>query len=104
VRKSPWEEVLHDALLREGIKTIPQYSLYQYRLDLAIVSSEIPIDIEIDGEMWHRDIDGGRLLSDLKRDQHLIMHGWQVKRFWVYQLQNDLERCVQEVKELIKKK
>lgn len=102
--ESPWEEVLYDALAREGIKTIPQYPLYQYRLDLAILDSEIPIDIEIDGEMWHRDIDGGRLLSDLKRDQHLIMHGWQVKRFWVYQLQNDLKRCVQEVKEMLKSK
>lgn len=102
--ESPWEEVLYDALAREGIKTISQYPLYQYRLDLAVLDSEIPIDIEIDGEMWHRDIDGGRLLSDLKRDQHLIMHGWQVKRFWVYQLQNDLERCVQEIKEMLKSK
>ncbi len=102
--ESPWEEVLYDALAREGIRTITQYPLYQYRLDLAVLDSEIPIDIEIDGEMWHRDIDGGRLLSDLKRDQHLIIHGWQVKRFWVYQLQNDLERCVQEIKEMIKSK
>ena len=102
--ESPWEEVLYDALAREGIRTVSQYPLYQYRLDLAVLDSEIPIDVEIDGEMWHRDIDGGRLLSDLKRDQHLIMHGWQVKRFWVYQLQNDLERCVQEVKEMLKSK
>ncbi|MCI0597471.1 AAA domain-containing protein, partial [Candidatus Parcubacteria bacterium] len=102
--ESPWEEVLYDALAREGIRTTSQYPLYQYRLDLAVFDSEIPIDIEIDGEMWHRDIDGGRLLSDLKRDQHLIMHGWQVKRFWVYQLQNDLERCVQEIKEMLKSK
>lgn len=102
--ESPWEEVLYDALAREGIRTVSQYPLYQYRLDLAVLDSEIPIDIEIDGEMWHRDIDGGRLLSDLKRDQHLIMHGWQVKRFWVYQLQNDLEWCVQEIKEMLKVK
>jgi len=102
--ESPWEEVLFNTLAEEGIRTIPQYPLYQYRLDLAIVDSEIPIDVEIDGELWHRDIDGGRLLSDLKRDQHLIMHGWQVKRFWVYQLQNNLKRCVQEIKQLIKSK
>ena len=77
--------------------------MYQYRLDLAILDTAIPIDIEIDGELWHRDIDGGRLMSDLKRDQHLIMHGWRVKRFWVYQLQNDLSKCVKEIKDLIKK-
>jgi very-short-patch-repair endonuclease/RecA/RadA recombinase len=102
--ESPWEEVLFDALNREGIRTVPQYPLYQYRLDLAIVDTEIPVDIEIDGEMWHRDIDGGRLLSDLKRDQHLIMHGWQVKRFWVYQLQNNLQKCIEEIKEILKQK
>jgi superfamily I DNA and/or RNA helicase/very-short-patch-repair endonuclease len=102
--ESPWEEILFDALKREGVRTIPQYPLYQYRLDLAIVDTEIPVDIEIDGELWHRDIDGGRLLSDLKRDQHLIMHGWQVKRFWVYQLQNNLQKCVEEIKEILKQK
>jgi len=103
VFESPWEKVLYNALNKKGVHTIPQYPLYQYRLDLAVVDSEIPIDIEVDGEFWHRDIDGGRLLSDLKRDQHLIIHGWQVKRFWVYQLQNNLLQCVQEVKDLIKK-
>ncbi|MCK5608662.1 DUF559 domain-containing protein, partial [Candidatus Pacearchaeota archaeon] len=102
VFESPWEEILYNALKNEGIQTIPQYPLHQYRLDLAITSSKVPIDVEIDGEHWHRDIDGGRLLSDLKRDQHLIAHGWQVKRFWVYQLQHDLQKCVQEVKDLMK--
>ncbi|MGI9558859.1 MAG: AAA domain-containing protein [Thermodesulfobacteriota bacterium] len=99
--ESPWERMLHDALAKEGIKTISQYPLYQYRLDLAVLDSEIPINIEVDGERWHRDIDGGRLFSDLKRDQHLIMHGWRVKRFWVYELRNDLNRCVQEVKKML---
>ncbi len=99
--ESPWEEILYDALVKEGIKPIPQYPIYQYRLDLAVFDSEIPINIEVDGEMWHRDIDGGRMSSDLKRDHHLTMHGWRVKRFWVYELQNDLKRCVQEVKEIV---
>lgn len=102
--ESPWEEVLYKALAREGVRTVSQYSFSQYRLDLAVLDSALPIDIEVDGEMWHRDISGGRLLSDLKRDQHLIMHGWLVKRFWVYQLRNDLERCVREIKEMIKSK
>lgn len=100
--ESPWEEVLYDALAREGIKTISQYPVYQYRLDLAILGSEIPIDVEVDGEMWHRNIDGGRLLSDMKRDTYLTIRGWQVKRFWVYQLRNDLEKCVKEIKEMLK--
>jgi superfamily I DNA and/or RNA helicase/very-short-patch-repair endonuclease len=103
VFESPWEEVLYNALKKEGIRTIPQYPLNQYRLDLAVVDSPVPVDIEIDGELWHRDIDGGRLLADIKRDQHLIVHGWKVKRFWVYQLQHNLSQCVKEIKELLNK-
>jgi very-short-patch-repair endonuclease/RecA/RadA recombinase len=102
--ESPWEEILFEALRQEGIRAIPQYPIHQYRLDLAILDSEIPIDIEVDGELWHRDIDGGRLLSDLKRDQHLTILGWRVKRLWVYQLRNNLTQCVQEIKASITSK
>ena len=98
---SPWEEVLHKALELEGIKTFSQYVLDQYRLDLAIPDANHPIDIEIDGEAWHREIDGSRMSSDLKRDQHLESRGWRVKRFWVYELRNDLDRCVREIKEML---
>ena len=97
--ESPWETVLHKALEHEGIKTISQYGFNQYRLDLAIPDAEI--DIEIDGEAWHREINGSRLFSDLKRDQHLESRGWRVKRFWVYELRNDLDRCVREIKEML---
>jgi very-short-patch-repair endonuclease len=96
--ESPWEEILYNALAKEGIRAIAQYSIYQYRLDLAVLDLKTPLNIEIDGEMWHRDIDGGRLLYDLKRDQYLISHGWQVKRFWAYQLKHNLEKCVNEIK------
>ena len=97
--ESPWEEVLFNALERAGIETLSQYRFDQYKLDLAIPDSMI--DIEIDGEYWHRNLDGSRVLSDLKRDTHLETRGWRVKRFWVYELRSDLDRCVREVKELL---
>lgn len=51
---------------------------------------------------YHRDgHDGGHLQQDLKRDEHIRMYGWRVKRFWVYQLSNNLERCVNEVHEMV---
>ena len=99
--ESPWEEILHNALERAGIKSVSQYRFDQYRLDLAIPDANPQIDIEIDGEAWHRDIDGSRMSSDLKRDQHLESRGWRVKRFWVYELRNDLDRCVREIKEML---
>ena len=92
---SPWEKVLFDALSEAGITSIPQYRFDQYRLDLAI--PDAMIDIEVDGEYWHRNLDGSRVLSDLKRDTHLFSRGWNIKRFWVYELQGDLDRCVYEI-------
>ncbi len=97
--ESPWEKVFFDALAEAGIASIPQYRFDQYKPDLAVPDSMI--DIEVDGEYWHRNLDGSRVLSDLKRDTHLSSRGWQIKRFWVYELQSDLDRCVREVKEAI---
>ncbi len=100
--ESPWEEALHKALAQVGVNAVPQYSFQQYRLDLAIPDATPPLAIEVDGETWHRDLDGGCLRSDLRRDQHLARHGWRVKRFWVYQLKNDLPRCAAEIKEMLR--
>ena len=97
--ESPWEKVFFDALAEAGITSIPQYRFDQYKLDLAI--PDAMIDIEVDGEYWHRNLDGSRVLSDLKRDTHLSSRGWHIKRFWVYELQSDLGKCISEVKETI---
>ena len=97
--ESHWEEVFHNALKDAGIYTFSQYRFDQYKLDLAIPESMV--DIEVDGAYWHRNLDGSRVLSDLKRDTHLTSRGWRVKRFWVYELRSDLDRCVREVKELL---
>ena len=35
------------------------------------------------------------------RDHRLIGMGWKVKRFWVYQLRDNMDQCVAEVKELL---
>lgn len=97
--ESHWEEVFHNALKDAGVYTFSQYHFDQYKLDLAIPESMI--DIEVDGARWHRNLDGSRVLSDLKRDTHLTSRGWRVKRFWVYELRSDLDRCVREIKEML---
>ena len=95
---SLWEEIFFDALRSAGIPCVPQYRFDQYKLDFAIPDKQI--DIEIDGEFWHRNLDGSRVLSDLKRDTLLTARGWLVKRFWVYELRSDLDRCVRDIEEV----
>lgn len=100
---SQWEKLFYDKLKERGINTTPQLSIHQYKLDLAITDCDPQVNIEIDGEFCHRDITGERCVSDVKRDIRLALMGWIVKRFWVYELKYDLERCLREIETLVKK-
>jgi len=101
-RVGPYEEPFHDALVSAGLKPIPQYPVNQYRLDLAIVNDGFMLDIEIDGEYYHKEWDGSRCREDFIRDLRLQALGWHVKRFWVYQIRDYRDKCVQEVIGLIR--
>ena len=95
----PFEEPLYKALVEAGLKPIPQYQEHQYRLDLALPECNPPLDIEVDGELYHKDWDGTRCRRDVIRDLRLSALGWRVKRFWVYQVRDDMASCVREILE-----
>ena len=96
---SDWERFFYKALFDQGIKTLPQYPVDKYKLDLAIVDGERMLDIEVDGEMYHKDWNGELSYRDQLRNQRLFELGWDVKRFWVYQIRDDLQNCIDQVKE-----
>ncbi len=98
--QSPWEKILHEALTRAGIEAAPQYPIAGRFLDLGVVSP-VKLDIEVDGE-HHRTARGGRRDDDHWRDLQLQSLGWKVCRFWVYELREDLQRCVTKVGTLLK--
>ena len=98
--QSPWEKVLADALDQAGLTVVPQYPIAGRYLDLAIVNPR-KVDVEVDGESFHRTAGGGRKDDDHWRDLQLQSLGWQVCRFWVYELREDLPRCVARVKKLL---
>jgi very-short-patch-repair endonuclease len=91
---SDWEKVLYRALYRAGLRPIPQYDIEQYILDFALFADRKRLDIEVDGERYHRNWDGELCRRDQIRNQRLIELGWHVKRFWVYEIRDDLQRCV----------
>ncbi len=76
---------------------IPQYVFGRYRLDLAVVDGDLRIDVEVDGEHFHKDLSGERCWEDLNRDQYLTQRGWIVLRFWAVEVRDRLEACVQRV-------
>jgi very-short-patch-repair endonuclease len=96
-----WERPFYEALVDAGLKPIPQYVENQYRLDLAVIEGDIRIDIEIDGELYHKEWDGTRCRRDVIRDLRVTALGWVVKRFWVYRIRDEMSACVEEVLALL---
>lgn len=95
---SEWEHFFYGALYRAGIRSIPQYAVDQYLLDFAVLAGARRLNVEIDGERYHRNWDGELCRRDQIRNQRLIELGWDVMRFWVYQIRDDLDGCLARVR------
>ena len=91
---SDWEKVFYHELYSVGIKPLPQYNVEQYILDFALFNNDRKLNIEIDGEKYHRSWNGELCRRDQLRNQRLIELGWEVKRFWVYQIRDEIENCI----------
>ena len=100
---SDWERFFYKKLYENGLRPIPQYSVEKYILDFAIVAGERKLNIEIDGERYHRNWDGELCRRDQIRNHRLIELGWDVIRFWVYQIRDDFESSIDKVKRWIQK-
>ncbi len=91
---SLWERRMHEALRRRGIAAHPQYQVGSRSLDFAIFEGGAKLDLEVDGRAWHADASGGRKTADRMRDKELMAKGWTVRRFWVHELDADMEECL----------
>lgn len=94
---SEWEHIFYRALYAAGVRPIPQFTVEQYDLDFAVIVGNRRLDIEVDGERYHRSWTGELCLRDQLRNQRLIELGWEVRRFWVYEVRDRLEECVKVV-------
>lgn len=96
---SDWEKILYSALFKANIITTPQYPVDKYKLDLALIRGEHMLDIEVDGEMYHKDWNGELCYRDQLRNQRLFEMGWDVKRLWVYQIRDNLPWCIEQIQD-----
>jgi very-short-patch-repair endonuclease len=96
---SDWEKKLYEGLYQAGIKTTPQHLVGQYFLDLALFDGDRKLNIEIDGEKYHRNWDGELMRRDQLRNKRLIELGWDVQRFWVYQIRDNMQQCIEKIEE-----
>lgn len=98
--ESPLEEELYRGLKQRGIDAIPQYNVVGSRLDLAVITPKVMLDIECDG-LHHEGYDGKRRKSDLIRDRKLKRANWKVLRFWSFEIRDNLEGCLRQIEEVI---
>jgi superfamily I DNA and/or RNA helicase/very-short-patch-repair endonuclease len=98
---SDWERIFYTTLFQNGIRTIPQYPVEKFVLDLAIIQGDRRLNIEIDGERYHRNWTGELCRRDQLRNQRMFELGWDVIRFWVYEIRDDLPGCISKVKKWI---
>jgi very-short-patch-repair endonuclease len=95
---SEWERVFYRALYAAGVRPVPQYEEAPYTLDFALFDGERKLDIEVDGENYHRNWDGELCRRDQIRSRRLSDLGWDIERFWVYEIRDDLDASVDRVK------
>ena len=92
---SEWERIVFHALKQRGLDPKPQHHILGRRLDFALFGEGgIKLDLEVDGRKWHQDTDGNRKIDDHWRDHLMRSAGWRVRRFWVDELKQDMERCL----------
>ena len=96
---SEWNRVFYHALHRAGLRPVPQYLVGPYTVDFALLTGTRRLAIEVDGAMYHRPWDRETCRRDQIRSQRLRELGWDVMRFWVYQIRDDLYRSVSRVTE-----
>ena len=96
---SGWEEYFYSALQEKGIPSTPQYNVDKYILDFALFDNDRRLNIEIDGDHYHRDWNGDLLQRDQLRNMRLRELGWDVMRFWVYEVRDEMELCIQRVQQ-----
>jgi len=102
-RVSEWERLFYRKLYQVGIRPIPQYLVEKYALDFALIIGDRRLNIEVDGERYHRNWDGELCRRDQIRNQRLMELGWDIMRFWVYQIRDDIETCITKVQQWYKK-
>ena len=99
---SDWEKILYRALYQAGIVSVVQFQVEKYCLDFAVFDGQRKLNVEVDGERYHRDWTGELCRRDQIRNHRMFELGWDVMRFWVYEVRDDLEGCTARVAEWMK--
>lgn len=91
---SIWERQLYKALYDNGVKTIPQYEVDKYHIDLALIDGNKKLAIEVGEEVEYN---SEQSYAIHLRNTRLIELGWKIIRFQPYQIKDDMEWCIRQI-------
>lgn len=92
---SPLELALFDELLARGVQAVPGRLVAGYRLDLALETDKVRLDVECDGAPFHASAAGAA--ADKARDANIELQGWRVLRLTGRELSRDIKACADKV-------
>lgn len=93
---SPLEQMFYELAFLD-LHIYPQHPVGKYRLDFAIPDKRIAI--ELDGHEYHKT--RYQRTHDAKRDRWLYGQGWHVLRFTGTEIHQNLDRCIDEICDLV---
>ena len=86
---------------KEGLEPYTQYPVDKYKLDFAFIKGDKKLNVEIDGEEYHKNWTGERLRRDIIRNHRLIEEGWDIMRIWVYELRDYSDEYIKKIKKYL---
>lgn len=99
----PLEEKMSKALIDSGIVSIPQFQacapVHKYRIDFLVQVPNGCLAIECDGLEYHANKKA--YIKDRCRDRELMMNGYEVFRFSSVDINNDIDKCVEQIDRMI---
>ena len=96
---SEWEKYFYKNAFKRGVRLMPQFQIEKFTVDFLMVVKDRKLVIEIDGERYHKNWNGELCKKDQLRNQRLFELGYDVKKFWVYQVRDDIENCLSDLKQ-----
>jgi len=96
---SDWERDFYVAAFKAGFRLMPQRNIEKYVVDFLLEHNGRALVIEIDGERYHRNWNGELCRRDQIRNQRLFELGYDVQRFWVYEVRDDLAGCFSKLRQ-----
>lgn len=95
---SNWERAFYVAAHDAGLRLIPLYPIEKYVVDFLMVEGARKLVVEVDGERYHRNWTGELCRRHQLRNQRLFELGYDVMRFWVCEVRDDIEGCLQRLR------